>query len=1188
MVTVIIGAFAILELANAGSSTFGPPKLLVQPPEEVWYQLDDNLSPHARPTLKCQASENADSFTWYKNGVPLRIGGDIEWVRAGQSGTIQFVRPKRYHQGYYQCFVSNIFGTAVSNKVHLRLGVLEHFPQRPMRKIQVMEGDSLTIDCIAPRGTPPPTLFWLYRDTEEGSVIESIRKRHITVDGDGKLQFSSVELHDGRPNLIYECAAASPVLHGEYRSGDHVQLEVTPREGPETVPVHKLYVSPSEITVKAGGTLRLQCIFGGRPLPAIFWSKVDNNLPKSRLKDLTLPESDFGKTLLIENVHPEDAGRYECRSGELSHSVNVRVLAAPYWDFDPPKDIEQPEESTTELECLASGRPAPIVRWSMNGKPLHELGEDPRRLLLDNGRVLRLSSLNHDLDTGVYQCNASNPLGYVYANAFVNVKAHAPRFLMPSHRTWKVVLRSTVSLNCDVEAAPDPVVRWVDRDDTPLRVIEGKTQLLPNNTFIIQDLSSADEGLYYCNVSNKYGIARATNRLQVFKPTYFVKIPTPQKLWLEAGNSAELHCEAIADPRLQVHYKWTINGKIINESATFHILPDRLRINAARGRHSGLIDCAAVTDVDVKLASMKLIVKDVPAHPILEPVICSERKAVIRWKASDEHGDQIKKYTVEMHTDFRKNIWERVVDELNVEKEHFEADVTLTPWVNYTFRVIAENSHGRSDLNAALDKEDEVKTVSCQTRPSFPYSNPGGVRAEGTEPDNLVVYWEPMDKYYWNAPNLQYLVRYKLNEPHTAWTEFLVEDSQANHTIIREQPTYREFLVQVRAVNAIGPSILEPEVIKGYSGEDVPSETPSNFRIEKVVNFSSVNFAWELVPESTVNGFFRGYEIEFWRDNLPARKYRILALPNQTEKLITTLAANSNYSAVIRTKNRHHASEPSPAVHWATPEGLPSKVSNLRVFAVGAHAVLALWEPPKHPNGLLRGYFLAFENDRNETEETYVLHRQLAYLHEKCDPDSAYKVSVWGETSAGEGERSMRPVRTWPARNPDPPTFVVKNVLLDSVEVEWKPSNHNVWRMPGSSFYVNYSLADTNVYSESGMVYLPNTYLKVVGLREGSKYQLVGVSKDGNKLAFSQPLYITTLNSENVSHLNQESLRSAAWFIAVLCAVAVALISILVTCCCEERRGGNYSVRRKEMEIGHQLESDEERQFLEYQYGYKS
>ncbi|KAK6014052.1 hypothetical protein OSTOST_20600, partial [Ostertagia ostertagi] len=105
-------------------------------------------------------------------------------------------------------------------------------------------------------------------------------------------------------------------------------------------------------------------------------------------------------------------------------------------------------------------------------------------------------------------------------------------------------------------------------------------------------------------------------------------------------------------------------------------------------------------------------------------------------------------------------------------------------------------------------------------------------------------------------------------------------------------------------------------------------------------------------------------EIEFWRDVLPARKYRIALLPNETEKVIATLAPNSNYTAVIRTKNRRYGSEPSPEVHLTTPEGLPSKVHNLRVMAVGAHAILTLWDPPRHPNGLLRGYFLSFENEK--------------------------------------------------------------------------------------------------------------------------------------------------------------------------------------------------------------------------------
>ena len=124
------------------------------------------------------------------------------------------------------------------------------------------------------------------------------------------------------------------------------------------------------------------------------------------------------------------------------------------------------------------------------------------------------------------------------------------------------------------------------------------------------------------------------------------------------------------------------------------------------------------------------------------------------------------------------------------------------------------------------------------------------------------------------------------------------------------------------------------------------------------------------------------------------------------------------------------------------------------------------------------------------------------------------------------------------------------------------------------------TILDSTEFFESPMIYLPNTHLKITGLREGSKYVIVGVAKDGSRLAYGQPQFATTLNQENVSHLNQgdspsffcfiainsfclESLRNAAWFVAVLCAVAIALITILITCCCEERRGGNYSVRRK-------------------------
>ncbi|VDN38507.1 unnamed protein product [Gongylonema pulchrum] len=311
-------------------------------------------------------------FEWLKNGEKLEIDGNrIVWQKPSQSGTIIVNEAQAGDQGYYQCYASNIFGTAVSSKIHVRLGVLDHFAPRGIRRLIVDEGKSLSIRCDVPHGVPKPSVFWLYRDAQQTSVIETIRRKHIAVDTEGTLHFSAVELHDGRQNLIYQCAATSPVLQGEYRAGNEFQLIVNANRKSNTTAVHRIWFSPDEVSVKAGEQLRLMCIFGGRPLPVVTWSKLNGKLPMARMKDLTSQEADYGKSLIIGNVRSEDAGIYECRSQHLFHQIHVTVTAAPFWKNNPPQDVDQPEESAAEIHCIASGTPAPIVQWFINGMPLH-------------------------------------------------------------------------------------------------------------------------------------------------------------------------------------------------------------------------------------------------------------------------------------------------------------------------------------------------------------------------------------------------------------------------------------------------------------------------------------------------------------------------------------------------------------------------------------------------------------------------------------------------------------------------------------------------------------------------------------------------------------------------------------------------------------------------------------------------
>jgi len=57
----------------------------------------------------------------------------------------------------------------------------------------------------------------------------------------------------------------------------------------------------------------------------------------------------------------------------------------------------------------------------------------------------------------------------------------------------------------------------------------------------------------------------------------------------------------------------------------------------------------------------------------------------------------------------------------------------MSPWANYTFRVIATNKVGNS-----LPSE---SSQTCSTPPDVPFKNPDNVEGRGTSPDNLVISW---------------------------------------------------------------------------------------------------------------------------------------------------------------------------------------------------------------------------------------------------------------------------------------------------------------------------------------------------------------------------------------------------------------------------------------------------------------
>jgi len=57
----------------------------------------------------------------------------------------------------------------------------------------------------------------------------------------------------------------------------------------------------------------------------------------------------------------------------------------------------------------------------------------------------------------------------------------------------------------------------------------------------------------------------------------------------------------------------------------------------------------------------------------------------------------------------------------------------MSPWANYTFRIIAWNKIGPS-------RPSQHSSV-CTTQADVPYKNPDNVEGKGTEPNNIVITW---------------------------------------------------------------------------------------------------------------------------------------------------------------------------------------------------------------------------------------------------------------------------------------------------------------------------------------------------------------------------------------------------------------------------------------------------------------
>ena len=135
--------------------------------------------------------------------------------------------------------------------------------------------------------------------------------------------------------------------------------------------------------------------------------------------------------------------------------------------------------------------PTAVITWLRVG------GELSKSRIFLKGRELSLINVQK-LDSGLYECQASNPLGHVSAlTQLVVVKM--PQFTVSPPKQVEVNKNRNITVTCQATGDPPPTVTWMkENGELPL----GRSKVGEDGKIKIWNAKVEDSGIYTCVASS--------------------------------------------------------------------------------------------------------------------------------------------------------------------------------------------------------------------------------------------------------------------------------------------------------------------------------------------------------------------------------------------------------------------------------------------------------------------------------------------------------------------------------------------------------------------------------------------------------------------------------------------------------------------------------------------------------------
>ncbi|XP_010083795.1 PREDICTED: cell adhesion molecule-related/down-regulated by oncogenes, partial [Pterocles gutturalis] len=495
--------------------------------------------------LRCSAEPSTARLSWLFNGEPLDSkAGEVEI----HSGSLTIVSLSLSTSGRYQCVANSSVGAVVSRPATVSMGSLADFDPSVKPAIVVEEGGTAFIGCEVPESNPKAQVRFQVR----GKWLEQSTDNYLILPS-GNLQILNVSLED---KGSYKCAAYNPVTHDLRTELTGRKLVVTRSSSGGFHILHPLV--PQSLAVPRHSSVTLECVVSGLPPASIRWVKDGGDvLRKGRWKLLH-------SHLVTDRLEVSDSGNYSCVVGNelgvmkfVNYSLTVLEPASISMGL---QDETVAAGATAHFWCDVRGSPAPSLTWLHNAAPLRR---SPWHLPM--GNHLRIHGITQE-DSGLYQCVASNGLGFVQSTARLRVqpgKGSRPVIISPP-ASVTVTDGGDVTLSCNATGLPVPAIRWYDsrglvttrpspllrsQPQKPPPTTQGSTVVEPSAYFSvsragwsslhIRNVTPERGGEYTCEATNRHGsaVSRAFLTVVPFQPgTKAAEMPP-----LELAQSDESH-----------------------------------------------------------------------------------------------------------------------------------------------------------------------------------------------------------------------------------------------------------------------------------------------------------------------------------------------------------------------------------------------------------------------------------------------------------------------------------------------------------------------------------------------------------------------------------------------------------------------------------------------------------------------